>query len=60
MNVCRKAERPLSAHDRAELERFEAYLRRRADNPSEPHFVSYGEVYGEIVFEDTSREDGDA
>ncbi len=43
----------LSDHDKAELRKFETYLNRRHDKPEEPQFVTYGDVYGEVVFEDT-------
>jgi len=42
----------LSAEDQAELRRFEAMLRRRAEKPEEPAFHAYAEVYGAVVFED--------
>ena len=39
----------LSPHDRAEMEKFQAFLKRRVENPEEPAFHSYAEIYGEIV-----------
>ena len=44
----------LTAEDQAELRLFEIYLRRRAEKPDENVVLVYAEVYGEVVFEDTS------
>ena len=42
----------LSSEDKTELRRFMRFLRRRAERPEEPAFVTYGDFYGEVVFED--------
>ncbi len=47
----------ISVTDRAELRLFERYLARRAEQPDENVFLAYAEVYGEVVFEDTSSGD---
>lgn len=44
----------MNVNDCCELRLFEMYLRRRAEKPDEPQFVSYGAIYGETVFEDMS------
>lgn len=42
----------LSPEDREELRKFREYVKRRSELPAEQDFVAYGEVYGEVVFED--------
>ena len=42
----------LSDHDKAELVKFETFLRRRHDNPGEDVNHAYAETHGETVFED--------
>jgi predicted nucleotidyltransferase len=42
----------LSQATKDELAKFEVYLKRRAERPDESVFVTYAEVYGEVVFED--------
>lgn len=45
-------EGPPTENDARELARFAEYLKRRHDAPAQPAFVTYGDVYGEVVFED--------
>lgn len=48
----------LSDHDKAELLKFEAYLRRRVDKPNEDVNHAYAETHGEVVFEDAEYKKG--
>jgi hypothetical protein len=45
----------MTAQDRAEVDKFKVYLKRRATLPDEPIDLAYAEVYGEVVFEDKSE-----
>jgi hypothetical protein len=42
----------LSDHDKAELLKFETFLKRRHDKPDEPVTHAYAETHGEVMFED--------
>ena len=41
----------LSDHDKAEVLKFETFLKRRHDKPNEPLTHAYAETHGEVVFE---------
>lgn len=46
----------VNLEDQREVRRFMRFLRRRAERPDEPMFVTYADFYGEVVFED--KEEG--
>ena len=41
--------------DRKEILKFARFLERRQQNPEEPLFIAYAEMYGEIVYDATEK-----